>query len=116
MIAEVPVPRITREGAFERFQTAAMLHTVSHWQPTIHGYSGLRPPRHEQVFQEMNTFPGPASLAAMRSLGVTHVVVHRPEYPPEVWPDLDRQLRGLPGVRVLHEEADGLLLGLDAVP
>ena len=116
VIAEVPVPRITREGAFERFQTAAMLHTVSHWQPTIHGYSGLRPPRHEQVFQAMNSFPDPASLAGMRSLGATHVVVHRPEYAPEIWSDLARRLRDTPGVRVVHEEADGLLVALDPAP
>ena len=48
---------------------------------------------------------------AMRSLGATHVVVHRPEYPPEVWSDLERRLRDIPGVRVVHEEADGLLAG-----
>ena len=111
------MPRITREGAFERFQTAAMLHTVSHWQPTIHGYSGLRPPRHEQVFQAMNTLPRIRPVSpAMRSLGATHVVVHRPEYPPEIWSDLERRLRDTPGVRVVHEEADGLLLALDPAP
>jgi len=78
VLAEVPVPRASHGGAFERFQTAAMLHSTTHWQKTIHGYSGIQPPLSGRVFDELDTFPDDRSVATLRALGVTTVVVHRP--------------------------------------
>jgi hypothetical protein len=116
VVAEVPVPRITREGAFERFQTAAMLHTTPHWGRTIHGYSGLLPPLHERVFQEMLTFPDATSLTSLRVMGVTHVIVHRHEYSAETWPEMERRVRSTAGLQVVHEDADGVLVVLSPGP
>lgn len=111
-VAEVPVPRAANGGAYERFETAAMLHSTVAWWPTIHGYSGTRPEGHDRVYRAMNTFPDADSLAAMRSLGVTHVVAHRPLYAPERWPELLARAREMPGLRLEHEEADGAVFVL----
>lgn len=111
-VAEVPVPRAANGGAYERFETAAMLHSTVAWWPTIHGYSGTRPPHHDEVYRAMNTFPDEASLAALRSLGVTHVIAHRPLYPPDRWPELQARAREVAGLRLQHEEPDGAVYAL----
>lgn len=112
VVAEVPVPRAANGGAYERFETAAMLHSTAHWQPTVHGYSGTRPEAHDRLYRAMNTFPDAASVAALRAFGVTHVLVHRPLYPVDAWPLVDAQLRRVPELRVVHTADDGLVCAL----
>ena len=116
VVAEVPVPRASNGGAFERFQTAAMLHSTAHWQKTIHGYSGIQPPLSGRVFDELNTFPDDRSVATLRTLGVTTVVVHRPRYPAELWPGVDERLRHTAGLRFVHAEADGAIYAVTPEP
>ena len=107
VVAEVPVPRARTAGAYVRFNTAAMLHSTVHWQKTIHGYSGLEPALHARVLGELNLFPNEASIASLKELGVTHVVVHRPLYAPDEWPDVESRLRQSVDLRFVHAEADG---------
>ena len=116
VVAEVPVPRASNGGAFERFQTAAMLHSTAHWQKTIHGYSGIQPPLSGRVFDELNTFPDARSVATLRDFGVTTVVVHRPRYPDEVWPDVAARLRATAGLRFVHAEVDGAVYAVVPAP
>ena len=111
-VAEVPVPRAVNAGAYERFETAAMLHSTVAWWPTIHGYSGTRPEQHDQVYRAMNTFPDAASLAALRSLGVTHVIAHRPLYPPDRWSELQTRARDVAGLRLEYVTSDGAVYRL----
>lgn len=107
VVAEVPMPRGSDAGAYVRFNTAAMLHSTVHWQKTIHGYSGLEPALHARVFRELNLFPDETSIATLKELGVTHVVVHRNLYPVDVWPDVETRLRQAMGIRFVRAEADG---------
>jgi hypothetical protein len=116
VVAEVPVPRASNGGAFERFQTAAMLHSTGHWQKTIHGYSGIQPPRSGQVFDELTTFPDDRSVATLRALGVTVVVVHRPRYSDDVWSGVEARLRAMTGLRFMHAEADGVIYAVIPAP
>jgi hypothetical protein len=111
-VAEVPVPRASNGGAYERFETAAMLHSTIAWWPTIHGYSGTRPEGHDQAYRAMNTFPDADSLAALRRLGVTHVIAHRPLYPPERWAELLALTATTPDLQLAHEERDGVIYAL----
>lgn len=111
-VAEVPVPRASNGGAYERFETAAMLHSTVAWWPTIHGYSGTRPEGHDQAYRAMNTFPDAASLAALRRLGVTHVIAHRPLYPPDRWAELQSRAREFAVLRLTHETTDGAVYAL----
>ena len=60
-----------------------MLHSTAHWQRTVHGYGGLRPPLHEQLYEEMRRFPDERSLRHLAEIGVTHVIVHADMYPPD---------------------------------
>lgn len=107
VVAEVPVPDIANAGRFERYQTAAMLHTTAHWRPTIAGYSGIRPERHERAFRALRGFPDQASVEALRELGVTHVVVHVDRYEPAEWPAIAARLAATSGLQLRHETPDG---------
>jgi hypothetical protein len=106
VVAEVPLPDPRNSGRFERFQTMAMLHSMAHWQKTVHGYSGFRAPFHDQLYLEMRRFPDAASITRLREAGVNYVVVHRGLYPPEQWADVDARLAQSAGIRLVHE-ADG---------
>ncbi len=116
VVAEVPVPRASNGGAFERFQTAAMLHATTHWQKTIHGYSGIQPAQSARVFDELNTFPDDRSIATLRDIGVTVVVVHRPRYPVDRWPDVESRLNRTAGLRFVHAEPDGAIYAIAPPP
>ena len=91
-VVEVPVPT-AHEGGEERRQTTYMLHSMAHWQRTVHGYSGLRPPLHHELFRQLRLFPDDTSLARLTELGVDYVVVHIDLYPSGEWPVVDEQLR-----------------------
>jgi hypothetical protein len=92
VIAELPVPSSGNLGALERQQTRSMLHSTAHWQKTIHGYSGIRRPLHDQLYRDLASFPDEQSLRALRRVGVTHVVIHGGDYTLEEWPELDSRL------------------------
>jgi hypothetical protein len=95
VVAELPTPSARQSGPFERHQTRAMLHSTSHWHDTIHGYSGIRSPRLDEATMALTRFPDDESVAKLRELGVTHVVIHGDE------------LAEHPALRLLHAEADG---------
>jgi hypothetical protein len=84
-VAEVPLPDPLHAGPFERRQTMYMLHSMAHWQKTVHGYSGFRAPLHEQLYVQLRSFPDDASLEHLTRLGVDYVVVHTELYPPGEW-------------------------------
>jgi hypothetical protein len=114
-VAEVPVPRASDGGAFERFQTAAMLHSTAHWQPTVHGYSGIQPPLHARLFAELHDFPDDRSVATLREFRVTYVLVHRPLYPPAAWAASGARLRATAHLRLVHEAADGEVYAVEGM-
>lgn len=86
VVAEVPVyPR-------ERSHSTFMLHAMAHWQKTVHGYSGIRPPLHEKLYAEMRAFPDDGAVTRLAELGVTYIVVHGELYPSEVWPEVETKM------------------------
>jgi hypothetical protein len=107
VVAEVPVPSAGDLGALERQQTQAMLHTMAHWQKTVHGYSGIRRPFHDQLYAELTEFPNDTSLASLRGVGVNYVVVHSDQYPAEKWRSVEERLARSPGLRLEHIEGAG---------
>jgi hypothetical protein len=90
-VVEVPVPT-AHEGGEERRQTIYMLHSMAHWQKTVHGYSGLRPPLHFDLFRQLRFFPDATSLAQLKQLGVDYAVVHVDLYPSGEWPPVEARL------------------------
>jgi hypothetical protein len=101
VVAEAPVLPL------ERYQTTYMLHAMAHWQKTVHGYSGMRPPLHETLYRQMRRFPDDLSLDSLRDLGVTYIVVHMDQYhEPGEWPEVEERLRRYEGRRLALEYQD----------
>ena len=102
IVAELPVPSAGDAGAHQRSQTRAMLHSTAHWQKTVHGYSGIRRPLHDRLYEVMTTFPDAGSIEALRGVGVTYVVVHGAEYGAETWSRMEPQLSQSADLRLVH--------------
>lgn len=96
-VAKQPKPFVVAEvpsaGGYERYETMYMLHSMAHWQKTVHGYGGIRPERHSVLYEELDTFPDTRSLQHLTDLDVTYIVVHIDLYPPEQWPSVNKRLR-----------------------
>ena len=106
VIAEVPVPSPGNLGALERHQTQSMFHATAHWQKTIHGYSSLRRPLHDRLYLELTAFPDATSLASLREVGVTYIVVHTDEYG-DRWRTVEEQIARTPALKLEHTEGAG---------
>jgi len=100
-VAELPV-----DGS-DRIQSVYMLHSMAHWQRTVHGHSGIRPPLHDELYRELRTFPDARSLDSLTRLGVDYVVVHPHFYRPGQWEPVDAELARLGDRLELVFEADG---------
>ncbi len=97
-VAEFPTSSVVR------FQTTYMLHSMAHWQKTIHGFSGFEPPQQTQLFQELRGFPDDLSLQRLRELGVSYLIVHEDMYRPGEWPQVQSRLEQF-GDRLTLEHA-----------
>jgi hypothetical protein len=110
-IAEVPAPSPGNLGELERFQTRAMLHATAHWQKTVHGYSSLRRPLHDRLYRELPGFPDATSLASLREVGVTYVVVHTEDYG-ERWGAVEQQIEKTGALKLEHVAGSGRVYSL----
>lgn len=60
---------VTNEVPFQYF-------SLWHWRQIVNGLSAFTPDGHKALVELMRTFPDPASIAALRTRGVTHVSVN----------------------------------------
>jgi hypothetical protein len=85
VVAEVPMN--------SRLQTTYMLHSMAHWQKTVHGAARVIPEASQELYRDLLTFPDDNSLRTLRQFGVTYVIVHTDLYAPERRTQLDERLR-----------------------
>jgi len=84
---------------YQFFQTA-------HWQPIVDGYSGFRPPHHRELGLSLASFPDERSVAMLRGLGVTWVLVHSEimeAFQPGRAAELRTRLEQAPGVEHVQD-------------
>jgi len=113
VVAEVPLPDPRHAGAFERRQVALMLHATAHWQKTVHGYSGIRPPEHTALYEALRRFPDEDSLRQLAAFGVTYIVVHTAWYATGEWEAVAARLGGFADrLRLEHVEGEGRVYSL----
>jgi hypothetical protein len=99
-IAEFPASSVVR------YQTTYMLHSMGHWQKTIHGYSGFEAPLHTRLYQELRGFPDATSLQRLDELKVGYLVVHEDMYRPGEWLEVRERLQRF-GDRLTLEYSEG---------
>jgi hypothetical protein len=73
-VVVVDVPFWTRDAVFEN--ASYELGSTANWRPLMNGYSGYTPETYDRYVGAFWRFPADAAIAAMRSAGVTHIVVH----------------------------------------
>jgi hypothetical protein len=99
-LAELPLRRNWRENA-------AMYYSTLHWRPIANGYSGYEPASHREIADRIRYVPDRDGLELLRSLGITHVLIHTDELgrrrslPLEALDDFERTLAAGP-----NREAD----------
>jgi len=113
VVAEVPLPPPWGASEFEKRQSEFMLHSTAHWQKTIHGWSGLQPPKHLTLYYQLTHFPDEDSLRSLVQFGVDYIVVHPDLYPPGEWAQVERRLADFQGrIELRHADATGRVYAL----
>ena len=85
-VAEIPVQTA------DRWHSTYMLHSMAHWQKTVHGHSGIRVPLHDELFAQLREFPDAEGIAHLQRLGVDYLVVHTEAYDAGEWPEVEKRL------------------------
>jgi hypothetical protein len=109
VVAELPVAPPSDAVASARYNSHYMLHSMLHWQPTVNGYSGFVPARHEVLFDQLTRFPDEGSVRALEKLGVNYVVLHRGDYGEERFAKAVADAQALFPTRLVleHDATDG---------
>ncbi len=109
VVAEGPMPRDPDDFSGQNDRNATyMLHSMAHWQKTVHGFSGVLPDDHHHLYRAMAAFPSDDALDRMRKLGVTYVVFHADMKDPEERGWVDGLFAPFAhSLLLVREEADG---------
>ena len=86
-----------------------MLHQTVHWRPLVNGYSGFRPASYDRHFAALAGFPDQDSVSYLRTLGVTHLVVHENRFRTQYGDPAFERLRDTAGL-TLVTAAPGLTM------
>jgi hypothetical protein len=112
-IAEIPLARPNDIVAWQERQSLFMIHSTAHWQPTVHGYSGLQPAFDDVLFSELTRFPDSAIVDRLAALGVDYVVVHPDLFRPGEWPLMQNRLAHCSDrLTLVHSDPSGIILRL----
>jgi hypothetical protein len=68
-LIELPIHQDIRENQ-------VLYASTVHWKPVANGYSGYIPVSHQVLFQRIHFLPGPGGLDLLRSLWITHMLIH----------------------------------------
>ena len=104
-VVELPmldVYGLERRPAFH--ESIYMVYSTHHWKPLVNGYAGIEPARYRQIRALAHRFPTGELLAALRAVGVRHLVLHRGGYGPNQWARIEEALPRFAG-SALHEVA-----------
>jgi hypothetical protein len=64
-------------GRQAHYNARYLLDQTRHWKPMINGYSSFVPTSFYERAARLQTFPDASSIAELRAIGVSHVVLHR---------------------------------------
>lgn len=76
-----------------------MYYSTRHWQPLVNGYSGFTPPSYEALVGELQAFPAPSAIVALRARQVRYLLVHERYYLRGSFDDDVSRLREMAGLQ-----------------
>jgi len=93
------------------YDLRAMYYSIDRWRPVLNGYSGFFPLHYGRAVVALNEIPRhlDVSLAMLRELGATHVIVHEDAYLDTEGRDTTTTLRNAGATETFREGADVLL-------
>jgi hypothetical protein len=111
-VLELPMPATDsdKDVYFSRYQ----LYSLVHKKRLANGVAAFTPPITRKLRTEMQHFPNSNSVAMLRELGISYVLIHTDHYPPA---QVDRLRRGIldnPGL--VMGKPDGPIWVIDVVP
>ena len=104
VIAELPLGQTD-------YDVRAMYYSIAHWRPILNGYSGFFPLHYGRAKLSLTEVPRhpDLSLAVLRQLGASHVIVHEAAYLDAEGRDTTAALQSLGATEVFREGPDTLL-------
>jgi hypothetical protein len=93
------------------YDVRAMYYSIAHWRPILNGYSGFFPLHYGRAIVSLTEVPRhpEVSMAVLRQLGATHVIVHEAGYLDAEGRDTTTALRRMGATEVFREGPDTLL-------
>jgi len=93
------------------YDLRAMYYSIDRWRPILNGYSGFFPLHYARAIVALGEVPRHVedSVAALRELGTTHVIVHEGAYLDAEGRDTTASLRAVGAVEVFRDGSDVLL-------
>jgi hypothetical protein len=114
-IAEVPIASPGDVSRFNAESARYMVHSTAHFQKTVMGFTGVLPPDHALLYDELSRFPDEDGLRHLLALQVTYVVVHADDYGPEDRGPLEEGLRKFSTwLTLVHAEGDARVYAVHA--
>ena len=99
----------------DSLQSTYMLHSMAHWQKTVHGYSGIRTGLHIELYRQLESFPDDVSVAALSRLGVDYLILHTDLYSADEWARVDAALAHFgSSLQLVHTDGTGRVYALRA--
>jgi hypothetical protein len=86
-----------------------LLDQTRHWRPMVNGYSSFAPESFFQRAQRLQAFPAPETIAELRSIRVSHVVLHRAPLEAAFGAQALASLRAHPDLEFVVEQ-DGVII------
>lgn len=86
-----------------------LLHQTRHWRPMVNGYSSFAPSSFFERAARFQLFPAPEVLDELRSIHVSHVVLHRAPFERAVGAQWLAELRAHPDLEFVLEQ-DGVII------
>lgn len=86
-----------------------LLDQTRHWRPMVNGYSGFAPVSFEETASRLRGFPDPVAIDALRSRGVSHVVIHRAPFAERAGTQAVDALRSHPDLTFVLEQ-EGIII------
>ena len=93
------------------YDLRAMYYSIDRWRPILNGYSGFFPLHYGRTIVALNEIPRhpDISVAMLRELGATHVIVHENAYLDTEGRDTTTTLRNAGATETFRDGADVLL-------
>jgi hypothetical protein len=89
-----------------------LLDQTRHWRPMVNGYSSFVPTSFHERADRLQSFPDARAIAELRSIGISHVVVHRTPFVAIFGPAAADALRPHPDLEFVFDEDDVIVYRL----